>query len=884
MAILSAVVHRDTRSSDTAPVAAAAPREARSALELQGVIAGYRSHGYRAATIDPLAGLASNAFEIAELNPAAHGLSVHDEATYNVEFTKSPQVMALLDVIARLQASYCGTVSLSCEHIREMAQRQWLYSRFEQRERSVLAVPERCTWLLQQVSAAEAFEHFLTATYPNHKRFSLEGCESLIPLLNTLIERGARLGVDTAVIGMAHRGRLNVLRNVLDLSGALISSLFNGDPDESLAAWDLREHLGHEVQRRTAHGDVTLLLAHNPSHLESVCPVVCGMARALQERKAGGSSKKVLSLLVHGDAAFSGQGIVMETLNLSQTRHYHIGGTVHVVLNNQIGSTVSNPRDLRSTLFCADAARSIDAPIIRVNADDPDAVWFAGDLAVEYRDTFSSDIVIEIVGYRRYGHAGGNDSTLTQPAMQRRIRDHRSVVDVYAERLTLQGLAREGDVARFKAEAVRLLLDAEDAARVRASCEAVVDDEAPASLAWDGPVRTGVPVGLLQGLLHKLATPVPGFSLHPEVQKAANGWLAAAKDDRAPVDWRLAENLAYASLLAIGFNVRVSGLDVGRGSFFHRLAVWHDQACEVDGAMTHVPLRHIADAQGHFSIADSPLSEEAVLGFEYGYALRSSRDLVIWEAQLGDFVNNAQVVIDQYITTGEAKWGYAAGLVVLLPHGHEGAGPEHSSAFIGRFLQLCAGNNVRVAMPSTPAQLYHLLRRQALVDQRKPLIVMTPKTWLYGHAASYSTLHDLADKDFRFVIADSEAVDPDGAVRAVVTSGKLYYDLAAARGRARFRDIPILRVEQLYPFPTSGLAAQLAAWPRLREVVWAQEEAKNHGAWYQIRDELEAALPPGVSLIYAGRSAAAPSAVCHPAQHIAEQRAVVADALGLPAS
>jgi len=508
-------------------------------------------------------------------------------------------------------------------------------------------------------------------------------------------------------------------------------------------------------------------------------------------------------------------------------------------------------------------------------------VWFAGDAAADYRAAFSADIVVEIVGYRRYGHAGGNDSTLTQPAMQRRIRGHRSVVEVYAERLTLQGLARDGDVARFKAEAVSSLLKA-DVASLRARRDAVAGVGAPPGAAWDGPVHSGVPVESLQGLLRKLGTSPPGFSLHPEVAKAASGWLAVALDEKAPVDWRLAENLAYASLLAIGFNVRVSGLDVGRGSFFHRLAVWHDQATEVDGVATHVPLRHIADPQGHFSIADSPLSEAAVLGFEYGYSLRSSRDLVIWEAQLGDFVNNAQVIIDQYVTTGEVKWGYGAGLVILLPHGHEGAGPEHSSAFIGRFLQLCAGNNVRIAMPSTPAQLYHLLRRQALVDERKPLIAMTPKSWLYNHAASYSTLSDLANDDFRFVVSDRAQIDPQAAVRAVVTSGKLYYDLVAARGRARFRDIPILRVEQLYPFPTAQLAANLGAWPRLREVVWAQEESKNHGAWYQIRDDLEAAIPSGVSLSYAGRSAAAPSAGCHPAQHEAEQRALVADALGLP--
>ncbi|HEX9278668.1 MAG TPA: 2-oxoglutarate dehydrogenase E1 component [Casimicrobiaceae bacterium] len=847
-----------------------------------GLVAGYRLNGWRMASLDPLDTGPRDHSSISDLDPRTYGFSGDESISCSVDFAGSAQVLMLPELLNRLRASYCGTIALDCSHIRTSEQRDWLYAQIEGFSAASAPAADDALRVLELLVLAETFEHHQRSTYPRHKQFSLEGSESLVPLLAAAVDEAAHHGVEDIVMGMPHRGRLNVLKNVFNLPGKQLFSLFSGDPTPVPATWDLKDHFGCSTRQPTAHGDINLLLAYNPSHLESVSPVVCGMARALQDRKTDGFTRKVLPILIHGDASFSGQGVVTETLNLSQTRGYGVGGTLHVILNNQIGSTVSHPRDARSTVFCADVARAIDAPIIHVNGDDPDAAVAAARLATKYRMKFGADIVVDHVGYRRHGHFGGDDPTMTQPAMQRRIRKHRSVVYTYAEKLVAGGLAGDRELERLKAAASSAMTDGQSREDMTtAPTNALTGEQAARA---NSSVATSVPLEQLRTLVHRLAAVPPGFALHHGIRKMIEGWRLVASDDERPVNWCLAENLAYASLLANGFNIRLSGLDVGRGSFFHRYHVWHDQDADTDWQSLHVPLRHIAEGQGFFSIFESPLSEEAVVGFEYGYTLQCGRDLVVWEAQFGDFVNNAQVIIDQYIATGEHKWGYKSGLVVLLPHGHEGGGPEHSCAYLGRFLQLCADGNLQVAMPSTASQFHHLLRRQALMEERKPLIVMTPKTWLYGHKPSYSSLRDIAQGEFRPLLGEEGEIDAAAVVRVVVTSGKVYYDLSSGRAQAGLSGVPILRLEQLYPFPAEALAAELRRFPRLREVAWAQEEARNHGAWPFLREHLEGVLPLGVSLEYAGRPAAAPTAICNAGLHMAEQQAVVISALGITAA
>jgi 2-oxoglutarate dehydrogenase E1 component len=876
------VIHADVQATPPDDVTARDALHHRNSGNAQAYVEAYRLHGYLRASINPLMNGVASRRQVAELDPARYGLSVNDTVTHLVHLGGAYLAVGTAELTAMLESRYCGSIALSSAHIRDTDQRRWLHTYMERRAELHAQGSAASAMVLRQLVAAETFEHHLKTAYPNVKLFSLEGNESLIPLLCRVLEQAAEQEMTDVVIGMPHRGRLNVLANVVGVPHAQLFSLFGGKPHPGLAAWDVKDHLGYAARRATRHGEINVLLAHNPSHLESIDPVVCGMARALHERRADGKPRRAMAVLLHGDAAFCAQGIVTETLNLSQTRGYHIGGTLHVIVNNQIGSTLSHPRDARSMLHCADVARSVDAPILHVNADDPDAVVFAAQLAMEYRAAFSADVVIDLIGYRRFGHTGHDDPSMTQPAMQRKIRTHASSVDQYAEKLVQRGQLQAILVQNMRNEAHEMWAKATEEAAA-AQHQPAPAPARPAARApyvhWSGPVRTAVPADRLRGLLSRLITVPANFQAHPHIDQLLADWQGVLAGERTSVEWRLAENLAYASLLTSGFNVRVTGLDVGRGSFFHRQAVWHNQAGVTDGENTHVPLRQLSADQAAFSVFDTALSEEAVLGFEYGYALQSGRDLVVWEAQFGDFVNNAQVIIDQYIASGEAKWGYSNGLVVMLPHGHDGGGPEHSSGYLGRFLALCAQDNMRVVVPSNSAQLFHLLRRQALVDERKPLIVMTPKPSVYNNAATHAPWSDLAQGDFQTVIGDVHG-DPRAVERAVLVSGKLYYDLVAERAQRGLQHAAILRVEQLYPFPAARLAAELARYPNLREVVWAQEEHKNHGAWHLVRDCIEEVLPPMVSLQYAGRVAAAPSAVCDAGQHKAEQRAVVEQALG----
>ena len=861
--------------AEVRPVARPAPPSPveRTLPAASALIEGFRTHGYRHAAINPLDEERELPL-LAELNPRHYGLAIDDPRAYSLDFAGAARMLSPAELLVRLHLAYCGPIALDCSHVRAGEQRRWLYAKIEARSDAPDLEASASLAVLGQLAAAEAFEDFHRANFAGYKQFSMDGGESMVALLCAMLETAAGHGVETVVLGLPHRGRLNMMLNAFGVPAEQLLTLFSPTPDARLAAYDLKDHAATARRLDTASGGIGILLAHNPSHLESVCPVVCGMARALQDRGTG--SGGVMPVLMHGDASFPAQGVVTETLNLSQTRGFGVGGTLHLVLNNQVGSTVSHPRDSRSTSSCADVARAIDAPIIHVNADDPEAVVFAARLATDYRMKFGADIVVDHVGYRRYGHFMRDDPMYTQPAMQRRIKARPGVLGIYADRLVRRGVAGKDDAERVKNAALQGLRDAL-ARRVAATPPSAAARPTPQEA--KSPVRTAMPIEQLRALTERLATAPADIALHPELDRMLDDWRRVARDDAQAVDWRLAENLAYGSLLANGFNVRLTGLDVGRGTFCHRQHVWHDQSAETDWQRLHIPLRHVATAQGLFSIFESPLSEEGVIGFEYGYSLHCGRDLVVWEAQFGDFVNNAQVIIDQYIASGESKWGYRSGLVALLPHGHDGWGPDHSCAYLGRFLQLAAGDNLRIVLPSTAAQIYHLLRRQALVEERRPLIVMTPKLPFYAVRPSYSRLADLASGRFQPLLEDSSDIDRAMVQRAIVTSGKLYYDLAQERARMGLANLPLLRVEELYPFPTEDLASALARFPNLHEVVWAQEEAKNHGAWHLVRDQIEAARPRAATLRYAGRPASAATAAGSAAVHAEEQREIAAAAL-----
>ena len=844
-------------------------RLARQAGDAAGLLARYRETGYLQADINPLNEGAGNG---GEATPCGFRHVPHEADLAGSD---------LLALESGLREGYCGGLALNAAHVRNHAHVDWLYQRVEARVGSARPDSARRLALYEMLFAAERFEQAIAAAYPGHKRFSLEGSESYIVFLRCAIEAAAAEGAGQLVMGMPHRGRLNVLANVMGLGAEELRSLFGDVPAQHLAAWDIKEHLGLARRVRTPTGWLEVLLAHNPSHLEGVTPVVAGMARAMQEQAAARHRSHVLPLIVHGDASFSGQGIVTETFNLAGTRGYGIGGTVHVLLNNQIGSTVSNLLDARSTLNSADVARAYDVPVLHVNGDRPELVAQAAEMAVQFRQRFHADILVDIVGYRRHGHNGHDDPRVTQPAMQRIVRALPSVVTRYRTEMVEQGLPTPEQIA--------------DCERRVAGAQSlpVCDIEVAAPLAAPGggaavarghaAAGRGVPFARLQELVHSLSTPPADFRLHADIASLIERWRHAAASPAHSVDWCLAETLAYASLLGAGRDVRLSGLDIGRGSFFHRQCVWHDQDATVDGETVHVPLRRLGGQQGMFSVFDTPLSEEAVLGFEYGYSVIANDTLVVWEAQFGDFVNNAQVVIDQFIASGEVKWGYRSGLTMLLPHGYEGGGSEHSSAYVGRFLSLCAQQNMIVCMPSTSSQLFHLLRRQALAPARKPLVVFTPKGQMLGAPASFSPWSDFESGGLRLVMGDIEPAREAAVERVVLSSGKLCHALAddlAARPDAR---VALLRLEQLYPLPADELRERLARLPGLVEVVWAQEEARNHGAWAALRESLEDAVPAGCRVRCASRPESAPSAGCRRPAHVAEQQALLEAALRGPA-
>jgi 2-oxoglutarate dehydrogenase E1 component len=717
------------------------------------------------------------------------------------------------------------------------------------------------------------------------KRFSGEGGESIIPQLDVLLQRAGGAGVQELVIGMAHRGRLMVLVNTLGKMPKDLFAEFEGKHDDTgLLAGDVKYHMGFSSNVMTPGGPMHVTLAFNPSHLEIVNPVVEGSVRARQHRRGDTQGDQVLPVLIHGDASFSGQGVIQETLNLAQTRGYGTGGTVHIVINNQIGFTTSDPRDARSTIYCTDVAKMLEVPIFHVNGDDPEAVCLATEIALDYRMQFHRDVVIDLVCYRRLGHNEQDEPMVTQPLMYKRIAKLPTSRKLYAERLQGEGVIGEGDAEEMIA-GFRKALDG----GYHTNKSILQNFKPPYEIDWNRYKGhkwnelddTRLPLEKLKALAERITTVPDNLKLHPRVQKIVEDRRAMGRGE-IPLDWGMAEHLAYATLLAEGYSVRLSGQDSGRGTFFHRHAVLHDQNRERWGAGTYVPLQHVAEKQGDFVVIDSLLSEAAVVGFEYGYATSSPNELVIWEAQFGDFANGAQVVIDQFIAAGEVKWGRMCGLVMLLPHGYEGQGPEHSSGRIERYLQLCADYNMQVCVPATPVQLYYMLRRQMTRPYRKPLIIFTPKS-LLRHKESVSPLEEFANDRFRPVNEDWDAkdIDPDKVTRVIFCSGKVYYDLRNGRKARGSQDLPLVRIAQLYPFPHDEFRAQIERYKNAHEVVWCQEEPRNQGAWRHIQHYLMRHLLPHQKLYYAGRDSSASPAAGYKQLHDEQQKALVDQALTL---
>jgi 2-oxoglutarate dehydrogenase E1 component len=845
------------------------------------LVTSYRIAGSRWATLDPLKRMPRS--PVPELEPAYYDLT---EADLDTEVSSGsffgPERMTLRNLLQGLRDTYCRNIGFEYMFISDRAQRVWIQERVEP-FRAVpnydAAVKRR---ILQKLTEAETLEKYLHTRYVGQKRFSLEGGESLIPVVDEIIQRAGAKGVQEMVIGMAHRGRLNVLVNVLGKMPSDLFSEFEGKHHlDYSSTGDVKYHNGFSSDISTSGGPMHISLAFNPSHLEIVNPVVEGSVRARQRRRGDFEGKEVMPILIHGDAAFAGQGVVMETLNLSNTRGYGTGGTVHIVVNNQIGFTTSDARDTRSTMYCTDVAKMVEAPIFHVNADDPEAVLLVTQLALDYRMQFHKDVVIDMVCFRKLGHNEQDEPFITQPLMYKKISQHPGTRKLYADRLITQGIIKpEEPDAMIKQ--FRLDLDAgkhsSNPVLSNFKSKFAVDWAPFLGSKWTDAADTHVPMTELQRLAVRVTTIPEGFKLHPTVERLINARKQMG-EGKQPVDWGMAETLAYASLLANGYSVRLSGQDSGRGTFAHRHSVLHDQDRERWDSGTYVPLSNISKDQGSFVVIDSVLSEEAVLGFEYGYATAEPNDLVIWEAQFGDFANGAQVVIDQFISSGEAKWGRVCGLVMLLPHGYEGQGPEHSSARLERYLQLCAEHNMQVCVPSNAAQIFHLLRRQMLRPFRKPLVVMTPKSLLRKKEAA-SPLKELAKGQFHTVLGEIDELDAKAVTRIVACSGKVYYDLLTARRERRLDHIAIIRVEQLYPFPHKQFAAEMKRYPGAQEVVWTQEEPQNQGAWYQTRHYLVANMREDQKLFYAGRESSAAPAGGYLARHNERQKALVDQAFG----
>ncbi|MFM2482711.1 2-oxoglutarate dehydrogenase E1 component [Celerinatantimonas sp. YJH-8] len=834
------------------------------------LINAFRFRGHQHAQLDPLELWKQP--RVPDLDPAFHQLESSDfEQSFNVgSYAIGRETMPLDELYHSLQKTYCGSIGAEYMHITDTEEKRWIQAHLESVEGHGTYSAEDKIRLLKSLTAAEGLEKYLGAKFPGAKRFSLEGGDSLIVMLKELIRASGLADIKEVVIGMAHRGRLNVLVNVLGKTSAELFDEFAGKHDGSWGTGDVKYHQGFSSDFATPGGNVHLSLAFNPSHLEIVNPVIMGSVRARQDRRGG----NCLPVTIHGDSAIAGQGVVQETFNMSQTRGYSVGGTVRIVINNQIGFTTSNPRDSRSTQYCTDIAKMVQAPIFHVNGDDPQAVTFVTQVALDFRNTFNRDVVIELVCYRRHGHNEADEPNATQPLMYQKIKRHPTPRKVYADQLVQEHVINDEDVIALTNE-YRDQLD---------KGECVVDEWRPMTghyvnwqpylnHSWDIEYDTRLELDKVKQLAQAMTVYPESHRLHPRVRKIYDDRKLMAKGDK-PVDWGFAENLAYASLLDMGYGVRLTGQDSGRGTFFHRHAVLHNQ----DDGSTYFPLKNIRDGQGPLYLYDSVLSEAAVLAFEYGYSTAEPETLVLWEAQFGDFANGAQVVIDQFLSSGEQKWGRMCGLVLLLPHGYEGQGPEHSSARLERFLQLCAEQNMQVCVPSTPAQVYHMLRRQHIRKIRRPLVVMSPKS-LLRHPLAISSLEELAGGHFYNVLDEIDEIVPEQVEQVVMCAGKVYFDLLEERRKTERNNVAIIRIEQLYPFPFDDITNLFNKYQHVKNFVWCQEEPQNQGAWYCNQHHFNAVIPQGAQLRYAGRDASASPAVGYMSLHLKQQRALVDDAL-----
>jgi len=845
------------------------------------LINAYRFLGNRWAQLDPLKRHPRP--EVEELEPSYYGFTEADlSSTFRTgSFDIGVEEATLREILEALRLRYCGHIGAEYMYLSDVQQKRWIQARFEPVRTTPRYPDADKKRFLTAITAAETLERYLHTRYVGQKRFSLEGGEAMILAMDQLIRTAGTLGVKEIVIGMAHRGRLNVLVNTLGKQPGMLFAEFEGKKKSDLIAGDVKYHMGYSSDVATPGGPVHLTLAFNPSHLEIVNPVVAGSVYARQVRRGAAGMNEVLPVLIHGDAAVAGQGVNQEMLNFSQTRGYGTGGTVHIVVNNQIGFTTSDPRDLRSSIYCTDIFKMVEAPIFHVNGDDPEAVAFVTQLALEFRQEFRKDVVVDIVCFRKLGHNEADEPMVTQPLMYKKVAAHPGTRKLYAEKLIGQGVIAAGEDEQMIRD-YRAAMDQgkhlADPVITNFKSAAAVDWSPYVGARYTETCDTRVPLAELQRLGRHLTDIPSGFILHPRVQKVIDDRRLMI-EGKLPVDWGMAENLAYATLLAAGYGIRISGEDANRGTFFHRHAAWHDQQRTKWDEGVYQPLANLFPGQPRFQCWDSVLSEEAVLGFDYGYATATPNELVIWEAQFGDFANGAQVVIDQFLASGEAKWGRSCGLVLLLPHGYEGQGPEHSSARIERYMQLSADFNWEVCMPTSAAQMFHLLRRQMLRKQRKPLVVFTPKSLLRSKDAA-SSLEDLTEGTFQTVFGETDPLDPKKVTRVLLCAGKVYYDLRNARREQQLDHIAILRTPQLYPMDDRRLAEELKKFPHMKELVWCQEEPENQGAWYAKHHRLVELVRKGQSLHVASRPASASPAVGSAAVHAEQQKKIVATALG----
>ena len=841
----------------------------------QQLIAAYRNVGQRWADLDPLK--RTERPVIVDLDPAYYGFSDADQETVfntsNTFFGKDR--MSLRELLNALRETYCGTLGVEYMYTTDQTEKRWWQQKLESIRSKPNFTSEKKKAILERLTAAEGLERFLHTKFVGQKRFSLEGGESFIAAMDELIQQAGAKGVQEVVIGMAHRGRLNVLVNTMGKMPKDLFAEFDHTAPEDLPSGDVKYHQGFSSDLSTPGGPVHLSLAFNPSHLEIVNPVVEGSVRARMDRRGDVKGAQVLPVLVHGDSAFGGQGVNQETLALAQTRGYTTGGTVHIIINNQIGFTTSDPRDMRSSVYCTDIVKMVEAPVLHVNGDDPEAVVMATQMALEYRMTFSKDVVLDIVCYRKLGHNEQDTPALTQPLMYKKIAQHPGTRKLYADRLSAQGLGETlGD---DMSKAYRAAMDAgkhtADPVLTNFKSKFAVDWSPFLGKKWTDAGDTAIPMAEWKRLAERITTIPASVTPHNLVKKVYDDRAAMGRGE-TQVDWGMGEHMAFASLVASGYPVRLSGEDCGRGTFTHRHAVIHDQNREKWDTGIYVPLQNSADNQAPFVVIDSILSEEAVLAFEYGYASNDPNTLVIWEAQFGDFANGAQVVIDQFIASGEVKWGRVNGITLMLPHGYEGQGPEHSSARLERFMQLAADTNMQIVQPTTSSQIFHVLRRQMVRNLRKPLVIMTPKSLLRNKDAT-SPLSDFTKGSFQTIIPEQKAIVADKVKRLVACSGKVYYDLVKKREEKGLDDVAIIRVEQLYPFPHKAFSTELKKYPHVTEVVWCQDEPQNQGAWFFVQHYLHENMIEGQRLGYSGRAASASPAVGYAHLHQEQQKSLV---------